>query len=560
MRSFFQEVRRGLGFLFLGSAFFLALALPTQAARCGCACNDSTLQAGTVAGTCAATTCTATCATACTAHAGVSAAECGEDPTPSPVSGSEAFCFCSCGESMTSAAAPGGSCSGGDGSCTASCTTACADQGGFVSASCDTGSTSVPTPGSCVQRALSRPGMSSSRRRQQEATVARIEGATGGQPRTTWTCQSLPNDQIDANRCVPLGCDGTPFCCLPDTGSAPVTTSESGGAGAGEAGTGDAAPPPGQACATYALAHGTSQGTIDAIATQTGTNPSVWSCQRVCAAEQRTNCVQHGCPGTAADVLCCPPSIGIPAGQTCGGRGASGSANGTSGSNGSGIGIARLILPDCATSHDPRHAGNCQIADVFDLGYAAVRFMFGLSGALLLLAFVVSGFKYLVNGYAGDVKSAKETMVNATLGIVIMLFAYIIVTFLYTALTGSDGSNPNVNRVSNTRSSTSDTGTSPSRTPTTPTTPTAPSRGATGPSGTCRCGPSGLTSLLVGAATADQIAQAESACTGARAGAVFDRSAFTCTGPASESECHEVETAVSARLPTGVSVSCSWTR
>ena len=332
---------------------------------------------------------------------------------------------------MTFVAAPGGGCGGAD-VCTATCRTECTARGGFVSAGCDAGTNTVPAPGSCVQRALTRPGMSASRLRQQEATIARIESQPGSQPRATWTCQSLPSDQIDENRCVSLGCEGTPLLCPRDR-KCSVTTS-AGGTPAPTAGEGGTPPRTTEPCARVALRNRTTQATIDAVARQTGTDPSVWSCQRVCAREQRTNCVQNGCrdEGQGSDVLCCPPSIGIPEGQTCGGRGATDSTSGTAG--GGGIGVARLVLPNCATTHDPRTAGRCQIADVFDLGYAAVRFMFGLSGALLLVAFVVSGFKYLVNGYAGDIKQAKETMVNATLGMVIMLFAYIVVTF-HNALT-----------------------------------------------------------------------------------------------------------------------------
>lgn len=608
--------------MLLGGALLFALGLSfpysAQAARCDCSCNDETLQenAGTVTGACVADSCTAICSRACTTHRGVSVGYCNaDDPTVRPAPASGALCGCSCGtagaETLRFVAAPGGTCAGGDASCTSVCTADCTGHGAFTGAACTIEETTVPTPGSCVTRALTRPRMSAARRTQQEAIVSRIEASEGGQPRATWTCQSLSSDQINADRCVPLGCEGAPFCCMPGTGSAPVTTSEGGATGATSpetigpscwcnCGTGAAevtriiSAPGGTctggdssctascttectghgafsgasceagssattACAQLAVTRGTTQATVDAVAARTGTDPSVWACKRVCLAAQRENCVQHGCPdSTDTNVLCCPPSIGQPVGQTCGGRGASGSTNGT-GSTG-GIGIARLILPECATTRDPARAGKCQIADVFDLGYAAVRFMFGLSGALLLLAFVVSGFKYLVSGYAGDIKSAKATMINATLGIVIMLFAYIMVNFLYTSLTGNDGS-----------TFTGENTSSETPAPTTQTNPrsstpggagTTPGGGSTasGPSGTCRCAPSGLASVLVGAATADQIAQARTACTSARAGAVFDPAAFTCTGPTTESECRAVETAIGSQLPTGITVSCAWTR
>lgn len=563
MRSFLRQMSKGMLVAFFGLGLMIGIGLPAEAARCGCLCVDGTRGEGTVAGVCTSSSCTATCNTACTAHGGVTSNDCTADaPTPPPSTG--ALCACGCQDgSLNFTSAPGGSCSGGDSSCNSVCVTACASAGGAgTDNTCTTESSSVPTPGSCVQRALTRPGMSSSRRAAQEATVSRIERAAGGQPRTSWTCQSLPSDQIDNNHCVALGCEGTPFCCEPGTGSNPVTTGESGSSGGASEGTtgGAAAGSAPGACARLAVTRGTSQGTIDAIAQQTGTDPSVWTCQRVCAREQQSNCVQRGCPDTDSNVLCCPPSIGIPPGQTCGGRGASGSTTSGSGS-GSGIGVARLILPECATTHDPRRAGKCQIADVFDLGYAAVRFMFGLSGALLLVAFVVSGFKYLVNGYAGDIKTAKETMVNATLGMIIMLFAYIVVTFLYTALTGSSGTDAPTTNTTPTNTSapapTNSSRTAPSTTAP-PSGGTAGSCPSTDPRGTCRCAPSGVSSLLVRAATEEQVSQAQSACTSARSGATFDRSAFTCTGPATNCECRLVETELNRLLPTGVSASCTW--
>ncbi len=296
----------------------------------------------------------------------------------------------------------------------------------------------------CVDRALTARGISTRRHDAIESSVRTIETATGNL-RATWTCQGLPNNIVDPSRCISDACIGAPFCCVPGTGDRAVTgqtPASPGGAAAAPTAGGSTAV---TNCAEVSVAAGTPRATVIAIAGQTGTETSSWTCQRVCSADRQNKCVQDGCPDNGdAAVLCCPPTIGIAPGAVCGAAGApGGDTPGTGSNDGSGgasggatsIGLAQLVLPPCMTSHDPQVAGKCQLADVFTLGYNAVRFMFGLSGALLLVAFMVAGFKYLVNGYAGDIKSAKETMINAALGMIIMLFAYIIVDFLYMALT-----------------------------------------------------------------------------------------------------------------------------
>jgi hypothetical protein len=82
----------------------------------------------------------------------------------------------------------------------------------------------------------------------------------------------------------------------------------------------------------------------------------------------------------------------------------------------------------------------------------------------------------------------------------------------------------------------------------------------TGASGTCRCAPSGLAAFGTGFATPEQIRLAESSCTGARAGARFDRASFTCTGPTTETECRALQPELNRQLPTGISAECTWTR
>lgn len=340
-------------------------------------------------------------------------------------------CSCICGAAGREAAVYGAQTAGACATDTCSvsvCNTMCAGQGGStIAGECLNDDTAGAQ--NCVEAALGQRNISPRRLQALRDGIAAIN-TRFTQQSINWSCQGLPGNIVDPNRCIEGGCMGDPLCCVPSTGSAPV--------GATNAGA-DAPIAPtvaGENCTDVAIRRGTPTSTVTTIVTQTGSERPSWTCQRTCDARQRGNCVARGCPDTEDTVLCCPPTIGIPIGEQCGGRGAAGGTDGTGtgSSAGGGFGIAALVLPDCATTRDPARAGKCQIADVFELGYSAVKFMFGLSGALLLVAFVVAGFKYLVNGYAGKIQEAKDTMVNAALGMVIMLFAYIIVTFIYNSL------------------------------------------------------------------------------------------------------------------------------
>lgn len=199
---------------------------------------------------------------------------------------------------------------------------------------------------------------------------------------------------------------------------------------------------------------------------------TTWTCRRVCSNTQESSCVTGGCPGDSA-IRCCPQAMNIGAAPTqqCGAVGASnggtdggpagtaggdassgsgdaGSSGGTpsgssgasnggsnSGSSGSSVvgassvaadsgGLTRLILPACVED------GACQFSDLVQVALNAIRFLFGLAGVLLLVAFVYAGIEYLIAGDAASVKSATERLQKAILGLFIMFFGYTLVSFL----------------------------------------------------------------------------------------------------------------------------------
>ena len=65
-----------------------------------------------------------------------------------------------------------------------------------------------------------------------------------------------------------------------------------------------------------------------------------------------------------------------------------------------------------------------------------IKFMLAFAGSVALLMFVWGGFQYLWSaGDSGKIKKGKEILMNAGLGLLIMITAYTLITALITALT-----------------------------------------------------------------------------------------------------------------------------
>ncbi len=64
-----------------------------------------------------------------------------------------------------------------------------------------------------------------------------------------------------------------------------------------------------------------------------------------------------------------------------------------------------------------------------------IKVLLGLAGSVSLLMFVWGGFQYLWSaGDSAKIKKGKDTIVNAVLGIFIILFAYTFVTAIINTL------------------------------------------------------------------------------------------------------------------------------
>jgi len=78
--------------------------------------------------------------------------------------------------------------------------------------------------------------------------------------------------------------------------------------------------------------------------------------------------------------------------------------------------------------------------------HAVISIMSYLVGVLSVILVIVSGFKYMTaGGDSGKVKSAKDTLVYALIGVVIAAMAQILVRFVITSTTATPSSSPSAN-------------------------------------------------------------------------------------------------------------------
>jgi len=60
-----------------------------------------------------------------------------------------------------------------------------------------------------------------------------------------------------------------------------------------------------------------------------------------------------------------------------------------------------------------------------------IKYLLIFAGIIALIAFLYAGFRYITS-MGGDVDVAKDAMINAAIGIVIILFSWVIINFLIT--------------------------------------------------------------------------------------------------------------------------------
>ena len=96
--------------------------------------------------------------------------------------------------------------------------------------------------------------------------------------------------------------------------------------------------------------------------------------------------------------------------------------------------------PILFTNADCFCCGNCGLQDFVVIIVQVSKFIFGISGSLALLMFTIGGFLWVTSaGSAEQVKKGRETLVHATIGIVIIFGAWLLVNTILGALTGQLG-------------------------------------------------------------------------------------------------------------------------
>jgi len=60
-----------------------------------------------------------------------------------------------------------------------------------------------------------------------------------------------------------------------------------------------------------------------------------------------------------------------------------------------------------------------------------IKYLLIFAGIIALIAFLYAGFLYITS-FGGDVEDAKNSMINAAIGIIIIIFSWVIIVFLTT--------------------------------------------------------------------------------------------------------------------------------
>lgn len=96
-----------------------------------------------------------------------------------------------------------------------------------------------------------------------------------------------------------------------------------------------------------------------------------------------------------------------------------------------------LIPASCRVGPQAR-ATDCTFSHLLQLVVNVTRLILGVVGTLALAMFVYGGFLLLLSGGSAQrVDTARQTLINATIGLGVIFLSWTIVNFLLTLLTGS---------------------------------------------------------------------------------------------------------------------------
>lgn len=122
--------------------------------------------------------------------------------------------------------------------------------------------------------------------------------------------------------------------------------------------------------------------------------------------------------------------------------------NGSSASQG-------IIFAGICTSKDAacdcRDDGNCTLDDVLQVFANVASFILGISGTVVLFAFVYGGYCWLFShGEPKWVERGKDTMTGAVIGLCIIFGSYVALNFIISGLTTKAGTAPGTSNLETT--------------------------------------------------------------------------------------------------------------
>lgn len=97
------------------------------------------------------------------------------------------------------------------------------------------------------------------------------------------------------------------------------------------------------------------------------------------------------------------------------------------------------LVPECAsrTAEQVKQLGACNVCDALQVGVNITQLMLGLLGAAALLMFTYGGvLMVLSRGYSDQVQRGKETLYNATKGVIIVLGSWVVINYALAAILG----------------------------------------------------------------------------------------------------------------------------
>jgi len=95
------------------------------------------------------------------------------------------------------------------------------------------------------------------------------------------------------------------------------------------------------------------------------------------------------------------------------------------------------LLPPCTDKNSPCQTGNYDVCDFLWVISNFTQLILGIVGTAALLFFIYGGFLWITSGGApGRIQQGQSIMTNTVIGIIIVVFAWVIVNFIISSFAG----------------------------------------------------------------------------------------------------------------------------